>query len=562
MTVSKITTPPTQKELIDKTNEIIDNLGGGGGSSTDVQINGTSITSQGVANIVTNSAYDSSSNKIATMSDVPTVDQTYNASSTNAQSGVAINGARFIQNATTLTNSIAIGSDVSMGAVASIAIGANSVVEDTSSIVIGGSATALGKRGIAIGRAAQSGTDEAYQLGYGYNNAAQSFAVGFYNNGNTVNYQLLNGTTGKIPNERLNLPSIHNLFDFKWVDHELTDQSWLKADTFSWQSGTTYSEAYNHLVDDIDNITAQTETIGSYTVTFCRATDGHKVCLADQEGIVNSIYAESGISWYYILDTTNTRFKLPRTKFGFEGLRNTVGDKIDAGLPNIASEDITISLLQNNISDLTSGPLKRTKGSNASIKGSSSGLAAYYLSFDASLANPIYGNSTTVQEPATQMYLYFYVGGFTETATQQTAGLNASLFNNKADLTAVDGQWVGKYLYFSGSAAIGSYSYSLTDYLPSDYTTTNYLVYGRFGLASSNSTVATIGRVASPRTNLTDDGYCFTLQTTSNGNRNYSAFIMPVGITYNNLYYQIADAAASVGIYINLYGYRRLGTNP
>ena len=41
-----------------------------GGSSTDVQINGTSITSNNVANILTESAY-SSSNKIATMSDLP-----------------------------------------------------------------------------------------------------------------------------------------------------------------------------------------------------------------------------------------------------------------------------------------------------------------------------------------------------------------------------------------------------------------------------------------------------------------------------------------------------------
>ena len=41
------------------------------GSSTDVQINSTSITSQGVANIVTNTAYNASSNKIATMSDIP-----------------------------------------------------------------------------------------------------------------------------------------------------------------------------------------------------------------------------------------------------------------------------------------------------------------------------------------------------------------------------------------------------------------------------------------------------------------------------------------------------------
>ena len=39
---------------------------------TDVQINGTSITSNAVANIITESVYNASSNKIATMSDVPT----------------------------------------------------------------------------------------------------------------------------------------------------------------------------------------------------------------------------------------------------------------------------------------------------------------------------------------------------------------------------------------------------------------------------------------------------------------------------------------------------------
>lgn len=41
-----------------------------GGSSTDVKINNTSITSSGVANIATNGTYNSSTNKIAVMSDV------------------------------------------------------------------------------------------------------------------------------------------------------------------------------------------------------------------------------------------------------------------------------------------------------------------------------------------------------------------------------------------------------------------------------------------------------------------------------------------------------------
>ena len=45
-------------------------LSNSAGSSVDVQINGTSIVSNDVANILTNTAYDSSTNKIATMSDI------------------------------------------------------------------------------------------------------------------------------------------------------------------------------------------------------------------------------------------------------------------------------------------------------------------------------------------------------------------------------------------------------------------------------------------------------------------------------------------------------------
>lgn len=58
---------PSQKAI----KSYVDNHSGGGGTATDVQINGTSITSNNVANIVTNTAYNASSNKIATMSDIP-----------------------------------------------------------------------------------------------------------------------------------------------------------------------------------------------------------------------------------------------------------------------------------------------------------------------------------------------------------------------------------------------------------------------------------------------------------------------------------------------------------
>lgn len=51
----------------------------GGGNVDDIQVNGTSIVSESVANILTNSAY-SSSNKIATMSDLPDISGKENTS--------------------------------------------------------------------------------------------------------------------------------------------------------------------------------------------------------------------------------------------------------------------------------------------------------------------------------------------------------------------------------------------------------------------------------------------------------------------------------------------------
>ena len=49
--------------------------GGSGGDTTDVQINGYSITANNIANIITESSYDAESNKIATMEDIPTLVQ-------------------------------------------------------------------------------------------------------------------------------------------------------------------------------------------------------------------------------------------------------------------------------------------------------------------------------------------------------------------------------------------------------------------------------------------------------------------------------------------------------
>lgn len=53
----------------------------------------------------------------------------------------------------------------------------------------------------------------------------------------------------------------HSLLDFKWTDHILNEMSWLRADTFSWQSGDVYTSVYNLLLAEYQNGTDFTDGI-------------------------------------------------------------------------------------------------------------------------------------------------------------------------------------------------------------------------------------------------------------------------------------------------------------
>lgn len=252
--------------------------------------------------------------------------------------------------------------------------------------------------------------------------------------------------SGEIEGQKLNLP--FSLFEFQFADHILNNASWLRADTFSWASGAVYVSAYEHLVDDIDNITAETETIAGYTVTFYRATDGHKICLADQESTVADIFTATGVAWYYILDTANQRFKLPRTKYGFIGLRDEVGKYVQESLPNIRG---SVSLITGANDMFDYGAFyKNTANPAAGIYGNSSGTNSIN-SFDASRSSSTYQDNAPVQQRATQMYLYFYVG---ETIQ------NANILNPIAN--ALDAIPISNISYSASLSLATNTAYTLT----------------------------------------------------------------------------------------------------
>lgn len=215
------------------------------------------------------------------------------------------------------------------------------------------------------------------------------------------------------------------LFYFTFSDHQFNDASWLRADTFSWQSGAVYVSAYNHLVDDIDGITAETETVAGTTITFYRADDGHKIVDDTQVSNVEAIYAATGVAWYYILDTANQRFKLPRSKWNVVGLRDNVGNYVPESLPNITGTVGRTFAAENSGSFYT-------VNTTSSAQGGSGGGALN--GFDASRSSAAYQNDAPVQQRSTQAYLYFYVGNTVQDQTTIDVGQITDALNGKVDL--------------------------------------------------------------------------------------------------------------------------------
>lgn len=104
--------------------------------------------------------------------------------------------------ATAGSYAVNIGSETASTANYGTAIGYKSRATASSSTAIGRVATSSGAYSIAIGYGAtvSSAGGKSIQLGYGTNGTANSLSVGFQDSGN---YQMLDGTTGKIPSDRI-----------------------------------------------------------------------------------------------------------------------------------------------------------------------------------------------------------------------------------------------------------------------------------------------------------------------------------------------------------------------
>ena len=141
-----------------------------------------------------------------------------------------------------------------------------------------------------------------------------------------------------------------------------------------------------------------------------------------------------------------------------------------------------------------------------------------------------------------------------------SSGANTDLSNLTATGKAViDGQWVASYLSVPiNNLNVGSYQQDLSSYLPND--NYSYEIYVEIGAYYNGSNCGfAVGTVASPSTNRDTAQYVMFQWLTSYHRGGYSTAIIPID-TNRKLYYQFTDSKPQ-NAHINIHGYRRIGTN-
>lgn len=188
-----------------------------------------------------------------------------------------------------------------------------------------------------------------------------------------------------------------------------------------------------------------------------QALDGHEIVFPGNEEQVQKEYLKNGSAWYYILDTAKKRFKLPRGRNTrivksykddsrwyrlyadgwveqgglFDTPNNTAGIEKNVVLPlPMANDKYTATIGIHNTTNDTGIYLFVASKTTTAITFKSNISPA-------SLADQNWQVSGYADVDSTQAgdkYLYFYVGLFSKTAIEQTAGITSEQLNNKVDI--------------------------------------------------------------------------------------------------------------------------------
>ena len=209
----------------------------------------------------------------------------------------------------------------------------------------------------------------------------------------------------------------------------------------------------------------QSETIANITVRFYQADDGHKIVAPEYAEAVRQIYEATGLAWYYIVDTVNKRFKLPRKRssevvrtvnYGEKGYKlyadgwveqwgtyTGTGDGMVVTELPLAMKDTNYQVTINRVrktdtGDPGTGGLDRRCFMTNGYTQTSFRHWGIWATYPCTWKVCGRSNQNPKTWEANEKYLYFYVGDYTQASVENIAGINTELFNGKADIEVLN----------------------------------------------------------------------------------------------------------------------------
>lgn len=201
-----------------------------------------------------------------------------------------------------------------------------------------------------------------------------------------------------------------NLGEYVWSSVPLTD-AWLHLPDGAVLSGSgIYAQFVNHIAS----------LYSEYPSLFVSESDWQ------------ASVSRYGVCGKYVYNASANTVRLPKVTGFVEGTldANALGDLVGAGLPNITG------YVSNNKGEYETVSGAFALGDNKNIySANGTGSQVRDINFDASLSNPIYSNSDTVQPQSILGYMYIVVATATKTEIQVDIDNIATDLNNKVDVS-------------------------------------------------------------------------------------------------------------------------------
>lgn len=265
------------------------------------------------------------------------------------------------------------------------------------------------------------------------------------------------------------------LFDTKITDHVLSGN-----DAVGWAlQGSLVTNIYTDAVSNIASAYAS-GTATTYREISCkRATDGRYIADISQKDAIDDLFDETGVADFYIYDSANSQFYLPKSKW-FSQLTadsDLVNQYNASALPNITAAGTGSAVggqSQIGGAAFNSGVnFERWQGGNRDSK---------RIDFNASRSSSVYKTGQTeVQPPSSNKLLYYKVG---DTLTNDTAidiGNMSNIISNLSTKTQIDDAMINGssgYILLSNNTLIqwGNSGTAGTTNLLKSYANTNYII--------------------------------------------------------------------------------------